>query len=392
MLHNLGMITATFEEVFCLKNLYEAHILGRRAKRSKRPIVAFESGQMHNLQVLLDEILSGKYKVRRYHDFVVFEPKKRQIQTLLYRDRIVQHVLCDHLLAPYFTARAVIDNGVCQIGKGTHFTLHRLIHNVRKLVLQQKSTDMYVLKCDIHKYFPSIPHAQLKRQVLHHIADKRLRDFIAMIIDSYHTAPKYLTEHDIPLSMACGPHPYNSSLVTTGRGLPIGNQTSQIFGMFYLDPLDRFVKEQLRVKCYSRYMDDFILVHPSKQFLIDALTKINTLLLDLGLQLNKKTQIFPLKNGITYLGFRVSFYPNGKIVKRVVPKTVKRFVARAKLINYGFAHGLIKVPRVQTMLAAYHGHLKHGNCRNLELRLFKMIKINEIYLQQRATQNGTNKA
>ncbi len=390
MLHNWGMIKDKFEDVFSLKNLYEAHIRGRRAKRSKRPIVVYEQGLLHNLQIMLDEVLSGKYRVKKYHDFAVYEPKKRQIQTLLYRDRIIQHVLCDHLIAPYFTQRAVIDNGVCQVGKGTHFTLNRLVANARKLVLREGTADLYVLKCDILKYFPSIPHAQLKRQVLHHIEDKRLRDFVEMVIDSYHTAPRYLIEHGIPLVEPCGPHPYNPSLVTTGRGLPIGNQTSQVFGMFYLDPLDRFIKEQLRVKCYSRYMDDFILIHPDKQFLRQALVKIKEFLDTLGLQLNEKTKIFPLKTGVTYLGFRLYFYPSGKVVRRVVPKTVKRFVSRAKLINYAFAHGLIKVPRVQSMLSAYHGHLKHGNCRTLELRLFKLIKINEIYSQQKAIQNGIN--
>ena len=388
MLHNGNMIKDKFEDVFCLKNLYDAHIRGRRAKRSKRPIVTYELSLMYNLQIMLDRILSGKYKVTKYHDFVVFEPKKRQIQTLLYRDRVVQHVLCDKLLAPYFTKRAILDNGVCQIGKGTHFTLDRLVKNTVKMIKREGTTDLYVLKCDIHKYFPSIPHEQLKRKVLHHIDDKRLRDFVAMVIDSYHTAPKYLVEHNIPFAEACGPHPFNPSMVTTGRGLPIGNQTSQIFGMFYLDTLDRFVKEKLRVKCYSRYMDDFILVHPDKLFLRNALVQIKALLDDLGLQLNEKTKIFPLKNGIAYLGFKLYFYPTGKVVKKVARKTVKRFVAKARLINYAFAHGLIKVERVKSTLAAYHGHLKHGNCRKLELKLFKLIKINEIYLQQRAERYG----
>lgn len=378
------MIKDKFEDVFCFENLYKAHIRGRRAKRNKRQVVVYELSLIYNLQTMLNKILSNKYKVVKYHDFVIYEPKRRQIQTLLYRDRVVQHVLCDNLLAPYFSKRAVIDNGACQIGKGTHYTLDRLVANTVKMIRREGTADLYVLKCDILKYFPSIPHAQLKRQVLHHIEDKRLRDFVTMIIDSYHTAPKYLTEYNIPIIGPCGPHPFNPSMVTTGRGLPIGNQTSQIFGMFYLDTLDRFVKEKLRVKCYSRYMDDFIIVHHDKLFLRNALKQISALLDTLGLQLNEKTKIFPLKQGITYLGFRMFFFPNGRVVKKVAYKTVKRFVARAKLINYAFAHGLIKVPRVQATLAAYHGHLKHGNCRKLEIKLFKLIKINQIYLQQKA--------
>lgn len=388
LIYNKAMIKDKFEDVFTLENLYKAHRRGRLGKREKRQVVLYEIDLMQNLKKMQERILSGKYRVSRYHEFVIYEPKKRQIQTLLYRDRVVQHVLCDNLFAPYFTRRAILDNGVCQVGKGTHFTIDRLVENTAKLIRKEKTTDLYVLKCDILKYFPSIPHKQLKEKILHHIDDKKLRDFVTMIIDSYHTAPSYLTEYNIPIVEACGPHPFNASFVTTGRGLPIGNQTSQVFGMFYLDTLDRFIKEKLRVKCYSRYMDDFILVHPDKAFLKRALKQIQALLDELGLQLNDKTKIFPLKHGITYLGFKLFFYPNGTCVRKVVRKTVKRFIAKAKLINYAFAHNLIKIPRIQSTLASYHGHLKHGNCRRLEVKLFKLIKINEIYLQQKELSDG----
>jgi len=376
------MIKAKFDDLFTLENLYSAHLRGREGKRSKRQVVTFEMDLMTNLQKLLDRIRSDKYKVTKYHEFVIYEPKKRQIQTLLYRDRVVQHLLCDHLLAPYFTKRAIIDNGVCQVGKGTHFTMDRLERNIKKMIRREGTCDLYVLKCDILKYFPSIPHKQLKQKILHHIDDKKLRDFVAMIIDSYHTAPQYLLEYDIPFAEACGPHPFNDNFITTGRGLPIGNQTSQIFGMFYLDTLDRFVKEQLHVKCYSRYMDDFILVHPDKLFLKEALQKITVLLDSLGLKLNEKTKIFPLKRGLTYLGFKLFFYPSSRCVKKVVRKTLRRFVAKARLLNYAYAHDLIDIERVRSSLASYHGHLKHGNCRRLEYKLFKLIKLNKKNNQQ----------
>ncbi len=382
------MILDKFEDVFTLENLYNGHLRGRLSKREKRQVAYFEIDLMQNLKRLLNRILDGTYKVTKYHEFVIFEPKKRQIQTLFYRDRIVQHVLCDNMFLPYFSKRAILDNGVCQIGKGTHFTINRLVENIAKMIRREKTTDLYVLKCDILKYFPSIPHKQLKQKILHHIEDKRLRDFVTMIIDSYHTSPKYLLEHNIPIDGPCGPHPFNNNFVTTERGLPIGNQTSQVFGMYYLDTLDRFVKEKLRVKCYSRYMDDFILVHPDKAFLKQALKQIQELLGTMGLQLNEKTKIFPLKRGLTYLGFKLFFFSNGTCVRKVSRKTLLRFVAKAKLINYAFAHKLIGIPRIKSTLASYHGHLKHGNCKRLELKLFKLIKINEIYLQMKAEEDG----
>lgn len=249
--------------------------------------------------------------------------------------------------------------------------MHRFIH--------KHGNKGYVLKCDIHKYFPSIPHRQLKEAVLKHFADRRLRDFVEMIIDSYHTHPEYLARHGITAAEPIAPHPYNAKMVVTGRGIPIGNQTSQIFGMYYLDRVDRLIKEKLRVKIYSRYMDDFVLVHEDKNFLKKALIEIKKMTDELGLTLNAKTQIFPLKNGLTYLGFKYQVSDTGRLIKKVCKKTVDRFKARARLLNRAYADGAIDLERVRCSLAAYHGHLKHGNCYHLERKLFALIKVAEIY-------------
>ncbi len=159
----------------------------------------------------------------------------------------------------------------------------------------------------------------------------------------------------------------------TGRGIPIGNQTSQVFGLFYLNEVDRFVKEKLRVKIYSRYMDDFVLVHESKEFLQSALKQLTGLVHRLGLEFNSKTQIFPLKNGVTYLGFRYHVTPSGKVVKTVKKKTKRRLRWRAKLLKKAAIEGLITPERVQQSLAAFHGHLKHSKGYRLEKEIFAKL-------------------
>ena len=269
---------------------------------------------------------------------------------------------------PYFSRHAIIDNCVCQVGKGMHFALKRFECALKKFTVKHKQNG-YVLKCDILKYFPSIPHKQILEILKKHIKDKKILKLMEDIIDSFHTDISYLNKYNIlPLYQ-------NDNMLKTNRGLPIGNQTSQILGMFYLDSVDRYIKEKLKIKIYSRYMDDFILVHENFEVLKNALCIIKQLTQKLGLSLNSKTQIFPLKNGVTYLGFRYYVQKNGKVLKFVAKKTISRFKARAKLLNKAYFDGAINNQRVLQSVIAYHGHLAHGNCYWLERGLIKKIKV-----------------
>lgn len=150
------MIENRFNEVFSFENLYKAHLKARLSKRDKKSIVKYEMELISNLYDLYKKIQNGTYNIGVYSKFIVYEPKKRQIQTLNYYDRIVQHVLCDNLLMPYFTKRAVLDNCVCQVGKGTHFAHDRLKANLHKLI-KKNSNDIWCLKCDIKNIFQVCP-------------------------------------------------------------------------------------------------------------------------------------------------------------------------------------------------------------------------------------------
>lgn len=354
------MIEKTFDEVFTYEALYQAHMRGRLAKRDKKPLVKFETAMLGNIYDVYKRLSGGTFKIRGYSHFTVYEPKKREIQTLHYSDRVVQHVLCDDVLSPYFTKRAIIDNTVCQKGKGSHFALQRFENMVRGFV-RVHGAGGYILKCDILKYFPSIPHDRLKQVFCSQVRDQRLKSLLENVIDSYHTNADYLASYGYD---CLSPDPEHS-----GRGVPIGNQTSQVFGMFYLNAVDRFVKEKLRVKIYARYMDDFVLVHESKEFLQRALSAITNLITELGLKFNEKTQIFPLKNGVTFLGFRYFVSPEGKLVKTVKKKTKKRLRWRARLLKKACLEGVIEPERIRQSLAAFHGHLKHAKSYKIESEL-----------------------
>ncbi len=362
------MINITYDELFTFESIYRAHNKGRTCKRDKKPLVRFEMCMLSHLYELYFRLKSGKYKFGKYSAFVVYEPKMRQIQTLQYSDRIVQHVLCDDMLMPYFSRRAILDNCVCQIGKGTHFALRRfekMLHGY----ISEHGTQGYFLKCDILKYFPSIPHDKLKEIFCGEIRDRRIRALLSGCIDSYHTNAEFLLKYGI--------EPLSDDPTRTERGLPIGNQTSQVFGMFYLNAVDRLIKEKLRVKVYSRYMDDFLIVHSDKDFLHFVLEQIVKATGKLGLKLNSKTQIFPLKNGVTYLGFRYFVTGTGKIVKTVKKATKKRMRSRARLLKMAYLQGRVDAERVNMTLASFRGHLKFA--RTYKIRKELMNKLSFIF-------------
>lgn len=360
------MITKTFDELFTYDSLYKAHLKGRTCKRDKKPLVRFEMCMLSNVYDLYRRLKQGTFRFGRYTSFVVYEPKMREIQTLHYCDRIVQHVLCDDLLMPYFSKRAIIDNCVCQIGKGTHFAMRRF-EGMLQAFIRKHGTGGYFLKCDILKYFPSIPHSKLKEVFCSQIKDERVKSLVGNCIDSYHTRLEYLDRYGIV--------PIKNDAKITERGIPIGNQTSQVFGMFYLNSVDRLVKEKLRIKVYSRYMDDFLLVHEDKEYVRTALAEIQKLIESLGLTLNSKTQIFPLKNGVTYLGFRYFVTPTGKIIKTVKKRTKTRMRWRARLLKKAYFDGVIDGERVKMSLAAIRGHLMYGKCFKIQTELFKKLSF-----------------
>lgn len=357
------MITITYEELFTYKALYYGHLRGRRSKRDKKPLVRFEMITLDHLYDLYERIESGKFKPSKYSTFTVKIPKLREIQTQPYENRVMQHVLCDNVLSPYFTKRAILDSAACQKGKGMHFALDRF-ENMLHTHIRKHGVKGYFLKCDILKYFPCIPHKRLKQIICSHIADEKLKKLVEDVIDSYHTKSSFLDKYGIP---------YRNDVEKTGRGIPIGNQTSQIFGMFYLNSVDRLIKEHFRIKVYSRYMDDFVLLHEDKEYIKIVFEEIKKEVEYLGLKFNSKTQILPIKNGVTYLGFRFMITPTGKIIRTIKKSSKKRLRWRAKLLKKAYLDGLIPLERVQASLAAFHGHLKSGNNYRFEYELKKKL-------------------
>jgi hypothetical protein len=333
------------------QNLYAAHKAARKGKRCKSDVIEFEMNLAENLTRLQRALTDRTFRLQGYYHFMVYEPKERSIYAPRYADRVVQHCLCDNILRPVLEPRLIHDNAACRVGKGTHFALDRLTGFLRSHY-KKHGAGGYFLKCDIRKYFDSISHAALKKllgKVFPGPPGCRpkclpLFRLLEEIVDSYETTP--------------------------GFGLPLGNQTSQWFALYYLDKVDRLVKERLGIKYYTRYMDDFVLVHHDKTYLQKCLGEIRALCRDeLQLELNQKTQIFPIRNGVDYLGWHVYLTETGKVVRKLRRSNKQAMFRRFHRLQKAYAQERMDFAAVKRSMASTKGHLMHGNTYLLRRRI-----------------------
>lgn len=333
------------EDAFSFSKLLKAHKRCRRCKQHKRETIGFEINLSQNLTILSKEILNGTYKVGNYKQFKIYDPKERIVEALSYRDRLVLMALCSNIIEPNFEKRLIYDNVACRKEKGTDFGILRLSEFLYKFY-KKYGNNGYFLKCDVRKYFQSINHEILFNKLKKEKFCKEELDILKIIIDSKNKE--------------------------TGVGLPIGNQTSQWFGLYYLDEIDRLIKEKLRTKYYVRYMDDMILIHHDKEYLKYCKEEIekcaNT---KLALELNSKTQISSLKNGIDFLGFRHVLTDSGKILRLLRGQAKLRMKKKMKILKNLKYENIVDKEYIDIRLNSFYAHICHSNAK----KFYRNLKI-----------------
>lgn len=331
-----------YESMTEFENIYQAYRSTAKGKHDKNEVVRYENNLHMQLWWLKERMDREAFVIGGYHKFMIYDPKERQIQALSFSDRVFQHLLCDNVLKPYFEPRLIYDNAACREGKGTHFAMKRLEANLHEFY-KKCGNKGYILKFDIRKYFDSIDHEVLKEK-LAKFPDKRVLKLLYEIIDSYENE--------------------------AGKGLPMGNQSSQWFALYYLDRLDRVIKEKLRVKYYVRYMDDGIIIHEDKEFLKQCLRVMEEQLLKDRLEFNQKTQIFPISQGADFLGFHYYLTDTGKVIKKLRTSNKKRFKRRMKNFQRLYSEGKITFEEITRSVSSYNGHLKHGHTWKLRKHVY----------------------
>ena len=272
----------------------------RRRKRNTHSALVFEQQLERNLSNLYDELMDGSYQPGRSICFVVTRPKPREVWAADFRDRVVHHLLYNRI-APRFYASFIADSCACIPGRGTLYAAQRLEAKVRSIT-QNWSRPAWYLKCDLANFFVSIDKTVLRKELAARIVEPwwmALADLVLM----HDPRPGVIMQAPAPLLALVPPH---KSLLNqpAHRGLPIGNLSSQFFANVYLDVLDQHVKHRIGARHYIRYVDDFVLLHESPQWLNGALAGIEAFLpRRLGVRLNpSKTILQAVPRGIDFVG------------------------------------------------------------------------------------------
>lgn len=332
-----------FEKVTNFNNLYKAFKRAKAGKGYKCSSAKFQvmtlSG-VHRLKALLE---TRKYKVQGYNQFYVHEPKQRLIAAASFRDKIVQHSLCDNVLLPKLKDEFIRNNFAGQKNKGTLFGLDTLKTDMLEFY-SQYGMNGYILKADITKFFYTIDHDVLKEILRKYFSDDGILWLCDEIIDS-----------------------------TPSPGLPLGNQTSQVFALLYLNELDHYITESLQIQFYGRYMDDFYLIHPSKDYLKDCLEKIETKVSELKLSLNGKTQIMPFKQGIKFIGFH-TYVNNGNVVCKIRNENKRNAYRKYKRMAKLVKSGKMNRDKFEACYTSWKSHAAFGDCGGIVDNLDKQIE------------------
>lgn len=217
------------------KNMLEAYERAAEEKHYNKEVILYEMDLASNLVSALKEIYNGTYKTSKYRSFTIYEPKKRIIQALPFKDRVVQQWYVEEFIKPIFLPKFIEDTYACIPTRGVHSAVNKLrkyAHN-----MSRTNKEFYFLKCDVSKFFNSID-----KEILYKIIERYVKD-------------KYFLEHTKLLI-------YSDN---SPKGIPIGNYTSQYFANIYLNELDHYIKDKLKLKYYTRYMDDFVILVGSKK-------------------------------------------------------------------------------------------------------------------------------
>ncbi len=303
---------------FSFEDLVQAYLDCRRNKRNSVSAQAFEIDQERNLAQLRDELAAGTYRPGCSVCFVITRPKPREVWAAEFRDRIVHHLLYNRVSAQIH-ARFIADSCACIPGRGTLYAARRLESKIRSIT-RNWTRPAYYLKCDLANFFVSIDKHVLRGLLAEHIQEPWWLQLAETIL--YHDPRQNYRYKGDPSLLQRVPHHKRLASQPAHLGLPIGNLSSQFFANIYLDTLDQYAKHQIGARHYIRYVDDFVLLHESPQWLNTAKAGIETFLQTrLHAQLNpRKTVLQPIERGADFVGH---------VIKPWHTRTRRRTVAEA---------------------------------------------------------------
>ncbi|HQB57251.1 MAG TPA: reverse transcriptase/maturase family protein [Candidatus Paceibacterota bacterium] len=331
----MRIYTNLFNKLITPENLFFAWEEFRRDKKKKEDVLLFEKNLEREIFSLHRDLKSFTYRHSGYAGFYISDPKRRHIHKAQVRDRVLHHAIMS-ILYPLYEKVFIHNSFSCRIGKGTHKGVEALRSMLYK-ASKNNTRNVYILKCDIEKFFDSISHEILLSVLSSRIKDQELMNLLVEVVGSF-------TSDRSTLFDRCG--------------VPIGNLTSQLFANVYMDVFDQFIKHDLKVKYYARYTDDFVIVSESKEYLVQLLPQIRSFLKEkLKIQIHpKKITITKFGRGIDYLGYVL--FPHFTLVRKRTQKRALRKI-NEKILLYKKEE--ISKDKVHATLMSYLGVLFHAD-------------------------------
>lgn len=326
-------------------NLYTAWRDASRGKRHRQSVSRFACDLEEELLLLQYQLQADTYRPGPYRMFTIYERKPRVISAAPFRDRVVHHALMN-VLDPQLDAMMYRHSYACRVGKGVHAAVNRYETCARRFA--------YVLKMDVQRYFPSIDQRILFRQLCKVVPESDIQRLIAHILRS--NAPTDATGVDAMF----------------GKGLPIGNLTSQAFANWYLTPFDHWLSRQLPNGNYLRYVDDLWLFADDKQTLWTVAQHAKAYLSSrLRLTVHpRKTALRRTSEKVDVLGYHVSRHR-----RWLRPDNGHRFRRRLRGMAKAYSRGEVSVEDLKPRIASWIGHAMHGETRGLRRTIFSTVRF-----------------
>ncbi len=327
-----------WKELCSYSNLELAYKKARKGKTLKPYIIEFEKNLKENLQQLRTELFLHCYKPKPLQTFILREPKTRKISKSHFRDRVIHHALCN-VIEPLFENSFIYDSYANRKTKGTLKAIQRFEFYARK-ISRNYTKSAFVLKADVRKYFDHVDHHVLLTILKRKIKDHKIMWLVKTILSNYFTAP--------------------------GKGMPLGNLTSQFFANIYLNELDQFVKKQLRATYYIRYVDDFVILNSSENTLQNYKEKIDQFLSEnLLLTLHPdKSKVIPSKQGIEFLGLKV--FPHHKTIKK---KNLRKFKRKLSMLSSEYIQDKASYDQIYDFMEGWNAYIQYADAFNLRFRI-----------------------
>lgn len=334
----------TFDNVNNYKSLYKAANKSAKGVKWKASVQKYFLNLFTHLARTKNKLDTGKDVRKGFIEFDINERgKTRHIRSVHFEERVIQKALCSEALYPVMTYNLIADNGASQKGKGTHYATQRLIKSLLEHY-KKYGNEGYILVIDFKSYFDNILHKPMKDLFRKYFSDEKIINLTNMFIDAFGE-----------------------------KGLGLGSETSQISAVAYVNKIDHYIKEQLSIKYYGKYMDDSYFIHYEKAYLLELLNKLRVLYSRYGVKLNEqKTCIIPLKQGFTFLKTKFFLTSSGKIIKKACRESIVRERRKLKRQAVLLQKGVLSEKDIEISFASWLGSMKHRHARRTVYEMKKL--------------------